>query len=642
MSVGITSRIPWTERFRPKSLDEVILTKNQRETIENWWRHWVIWWNLRLTWFEKYGLKWLDFVKTDEGKKWSKNFLNKWRESFKKNFENVVKSKGLATFFATVGKGNKLTTELKKGIEKDIEDILNELWEKFIKSNKKAELEERLIPPFPPYKPILLIGPPGTGKTSSIYALAWQEGVIVVEFNASDKRNSTVIRTVVNEATKNIGFTDIKKYRIPPRIILLDEVDGLNPREDRGGFSSLLKLIDETKFPIAFTANVMHDRKVRTLMVYCTTVFFNRPADYQIEKLVKMISAKINTTFPPEVVNILKKYAPDFRTVVSALETYYYTKRLPSIFHNEMYSLQDAIRLAFSLKIMDDGKIDIFKTMSRIQEILSNVEGLDPHDMILWAWENASSFVPIENIFPFYDMLAQADYLYKLGSLRGNWRIAYRDASNLLTIGMAKYGKPVSNIWALRKIKINKPTIIEELGRIKQLMMGSSSASEETTARQLGLRPLLEKYAQLTHMSRKEAWYEMKFLSYLGSINPELIGKLFALLYLPEDTVKIFLNHFMKKVSNETKEKLLSSYKEYLGSIGPKVISFRGMEVEETHPSKEERKEEEGEEVRKEKRERKEEEVTEPKEEKEEKKRKKQRKKEEKKGGIKTLDEFFS
>ncbi len=635
MNIGLTSRIPWTERFRPKSLDEVILTKNQRETIENWWRHWVIWWNLRLIWFEKYGLKWLDFVKTDDGKKWSKNFLTKWKDSFRKNFENVVKSKGLTTFFVTIGKKNKLTTELKKGIEKDLEEILNILWEKFIKSNKKAELEEKIIPPFPPYKPILLIGPPGTGKTSSIYALAWQEGVVVVEFNASDKRNSTVIRTVVNEATKNVGFTDIKGYRSPPRIILLDEVDGLNPREDRGGFSSLLRLIDETRFPIAFTANVMHDRKVRTLMVYCTTVFFNRPADYQIEKLIKMISVKINTTFPQEIVNVLKKYAPDFRTVVSALETYYYTRRLPSIFHNEMYSLQDAIRLAFSLKVMDDGKIDVFKTVGRIQEVLSNVEGFDPHDMILWAWENASSFVPIENIFPFYDMLARADYLYKLGSLKGNWRIAYRDSSNLLAIGMAKYGKPVSNIWALRKIKINKPTIIEELGKIKLLMMGSSSASEEVTARQLGLGPLLEKYAQLTHISRKEAWYEMKFLSYLGSINPELLGKLFALLYLPEDTVKIFLNHFMKKVSSETKEKLLSSYREYLGSIGPKVVSLRGMETEEIHPrEKEERKKENGK--------AKEEEVAEHEEEKEEKKKKRRRKKEEKKGEIKTLDEFFS
>jgi len=234
------------------------------------------------------------------------------------------------------------------------------------------------------------------------------------------------------------------------------------------------------------------------------------------------------------------------------------------------------------------------------------------------SWENATSFLEPTNIFPFYNELAKADFTYKRGALRGNWRVAYRDSSSILTIAMAKYGKPVSNIWALRKIKINKPTIIEELGKIKQLMMGSvREESEEVSARQLGLKPLLDKYSKLTHTSRKDSWYELKFLAYLGSKNPEAVGKFLAYLYIPEETVKLFLNHFMKKEKEETINKILESYRQNLGMIGPKTLTLRGAETSESEITKEEKKKEETE------------------------KTKKKRKKEEKKEKMKTLDEFF-
>ncbi len=577
MSTLSPKRVPWTERFRPRTLEEVILTKNQRGTLEDWWRSWVIWWNMRLIWSRSYGKKWREFIQTDDGKKWMRNYLKKWQDYFNASFERNVKKIGFETFFELISaRSKKVSLNLKRNAKQAINNLLQDIWNGFLGNIKNEDYKINIMPPFPPYKPILLVGPPGTGKTTSIYALAWQEGIVVVEFNASDKRNASIINSVVREATRNVGFTETMGYDVPPRIILLDEIDGLNAREDRGGFSAILKVINQTKFPVAFTANVMHDRKVRMLMAYCVTVFFNRPADYQIEKLINMIASKVKMEIPEDVKKTLKKYAPDFRTVVYSLETYYYTKKIPYIYHDEMFSVQDAIRLAFSYKVMSNGKIDILKTVYKIQDYFSSIEGWDPRDAILWSWENASSFVERKNLLNFYRFLSRSDYLYRIGSLRGNWRIAYRDALNILAIGMAKYGKHITNIWAMRKIKIQKPTIIEQLGRLKQLMEGKSTFGESETEGG-GLKPLLDKYARKTHISRKDAWFEMKFISFLAKNKPETVGKLFAQLYVPKESVEAFLNHFLRKEKNETRKAVLIAYDDELGRIGPKVVSLRGM-----------------------------------------------------------------
>ena len=623
MSSVISKRLPWTELFRPRTLDEVILTRRQKQQILSWWRSWIIHWNLSRLWNSEERDKWQKFARSDSGKSWISKYLGKWKEFFREKFETWagVKAKDIPQshylLFEPMDKRKELSTDLKPTAMREMRKWIDKIWGEFL-SKIRAEEIPPAIPPIAPYKPLLLVGPPGTGKTSSIYALAGQEGIIVVEFNASDRRNSRVIREIVLEAMKTAGFALGGDPNKPPRIVLLDEVDGLSGKEDRGGFSALVNVLDEIKLPLALTANVMHDRKVRFLMTRSVTVFFNRPYDYQIKTLIMRIAKRIGTQFPENIINYLAKYAPDFRTVVEALETYYYSGILPDIFHEEMMSIQDAIRYAFAFK-----GDTLEQSAMKVTRYLGSVTDLDVWDILLWVWENAYQFLDkTKGISAFYDALAYADYLYKIGARSQNWRLAYRDAMNILAYAIAKYGKPSKNIWELRKLKVNKPTIIEELGRMKKLMEGEieeakeeeeEEISEEISPKKLGLRPLLGSYARYTHTSRREARRELRFLVFLVKHAPEEIGKLFAKLYIPKETIQIFLRHFFKKKEEREsiREKLFKAYEETLEKIGPRTTTFatplaptplQGVETKEKKKEgekKEEKKKEEKEVIEK-------------------------------------------
>ena len=632
----VTFRVPWTEIFRPKNFDEIILTRRQRMQILNWWRAWIILWNLTNYWNEHYRTAWFEYLRSREGKEFVQKYLSSWREYFKQEFarwvgegSSSIPSSFYILFKKKSPKSKELTTDLKPTAINEIKKWLEKTWSSFI-SSKKIDSIPYAIPPIPPYKPILLVGPPGTGKTSSVYALAHQEGIIVVEFNASDKRSGSIIREVVREALRSSGFLTDRQYK-PPRIILLDEVDGLSGKEDRGGLSALIRALDEIKLPVAFTANVMHDRKVRTLMRYSIIVFFNRPHDYQIVQLVKRIASRMKMEIPPEILNRLK-YAPDFRTVVEALETYYYSGILPSLYHEEQYNIQDAIRLSFGMK-----SDTIEKTVFRINKYLTSVPDIDVWDIILWVWENAYNFLDhTKGIFNFYRMLAEADFLYRVGAKTLNWRIAYRDAMTLLSWAIAIYGKPVSNIWALRKIKVNKPTIVEKLGQLKRLMEGLIEEREEeeeqqpiaeVEARRLGLRPLLEAYSRHVHISRKRAMRDLKFLLYLAKQKPEKAGVLFARLYVPKETIRIFLRHYISRKDQREKieKELFQAYENTISKVGPRAVKSAIVEAIQKAKVEEKALEVKEEEIPKEK----------PK-----KARKKKAKKKEEKPGV-TLDKFF-
>ena len=113
---------------------------------------------------------------------------------------------------------------------------------------------------------IWIYGPSGCGKTSVVYALAYEFEYELIEVNASDFRNQEQIKQKVGGAVFQHSLFSKGK------IILVDEVDGLAGREDRGGVQELIRIIEKTQFPVILTATNPWDFKFNTLRSRCSLI----------------------------------------------------------------------------------------------------------------------------------------------------------------------------------------------------------------------------------------------------------------------------------------------------------------------------------------------------------------------------------
>ncbi|MDE1863253.1 MAG: AAA family ATPase [Thaumarchaeota archaeon] len=114
-------------------------------------------------------------------------------------------------------------------------------------------------------KPILLVGPPGVGKTTMALLVAKQFGYDLVSLNASDVRNKQRLEEILNPALGNLGL-------LGKIMIFVDEVDGIHGRADFGGVSALLQILKEPTVPIVLAANSESSDKMKDIRKASVTI----------------------------------------------------------------------------------------------------------------------------------------------------------------------------------------------------------------------------------------------------------------------------------------------------------------------------------------------------------------------------------
>ncbi|AWR97040.1 replication factor C large subunit [Acidianus sulfidivorans JP7] len=154
------------------------------------------------------------------------------------------------------------------------EDVKEEL-KKWISSWLSGKIEN---------KAVLLYGPPGSGKTTIAQALAHDFNLELLEMNASDTRNITAIKNIAEKAA-----TSGSLFGIRGKLIFLDEVDGINTKEDTGAIPAILELIRESKYPVLMAANDPWDPSLRELRNAVKMIEVKKLGKYALRRILQNI-----------------------------------------------------------------------------------------------------------------------------------------------------------------------------------------------------------------------------------------------------------------------------------------------------------------------------------------------------------------
>jgi replication factor C large subunit len=168
----------------------------------------------------------------------------------------------------------------------------------------------------PGSKALLLVGPPGTGKTTLATLLAKHFGMNLVELNASDTRTKDKLDKRIGEAMHTVSLFGERS------LIFLDEVDGLLGRSDYGGVEFIKEAVKTSQNPILMAATDQDADEIKKLSSVCLTLPFRPPPPRQVELYLRRIAAQEERDVPEEdFVAIVSSAGGDLRHAINSLQS---------------------------------------------------------------------------------------------------------------------------------------------------------------------------------------------------------------------------------------------------------------------------------------------------------------------------------
>jgi len=199
-------------------------------------------------------------------------------------------------------------------------------------------------------KPLLIMGPPGTGKTSFIISMANFFNHDVVELNASDFRNKANLESIINPLLNNSSIFGKKL------LLFLDEVDGISGREDTGGLTFLISALKNSNIPIVMAANSKNP-KIKELIKSTKLVEFLPLSSFASYLLLQIILSKEHKFLDmDQKLMLIEKSNGDARTLLNLVQSKVEGKYDPNKINPDELPIDECINLFFSVKDISKAK----------------------------------------------------------------------------------------------------------------------------------------------------------------------------------------------------------------------------------------------------------------------------------------------
>ena len=255
-------------------------------------------------------------------------------------------------------------------------------------------------------KPLLLVGPPGIGKTTMAYLLAKQFGYDMIGLNASDVRSKSRINEILTPVLGNVSV-------LGTPMIFVDEVDGIHGRGDYGGAAALIDILKEPTVPIVLAANDDTQDKMKSIRKVVKTIYFKRLPPrllrVYLENILKKESAKLS---PGSLIKVIDKSHGDIRSMINL------TQSLVTGFNPQTETSFESINV-------EDGVNAFFKANS-IEEargVLYSMQ-IDPRKKIDAFYSSIiTSNLDNTALAKYLEIISNADMLYGKIMKTQNWRL---------------------------------------------------------------------------------------------------------------------------------------------------------------------------------------------------------------------------
>ncbi|MCV0401129.1 MAG: AAA family ATPase [Nitrosopumilus sp.] len=255
-------------------------------------------------------------------------------------------------------------------------------------------------------KPLLLVGPPGIGKTTIAYLVAKQFGYDMIGLNASDVRSKSRINEILTPVLANVSVMGTP-------MIFVDEVDGIHGRGDYGGASALVDILKEPTVPIVLAANSDDSDKMKSIKKVVKTIQFKkippRLLRVYLENILKKQSAKLS---PGSIIKVIDKSKGDIRSMINLTQSYVtgFNHQTETTF--ESINVEDGVNAFFKANSIEEARIVLYSMQ------------IDPREKINAFYSSIiTSGLDNETLAKYLEIISEADMLFGRIMKTQNWRL---------------------------------------------------------------------------------------------------------------------------------------------------------------------------------------------------------------------------